>query len=126
MRLRDVLSITQAQLYSPDPSGTSDENILNREVRNGFGADLMSDALFFDMANGLLITGLVNPQAIRTAEMADVSAVLVVRGKCPLAETAQLAGQIGIPILCTKMTMFEASGQLYAAGLEPARRNDGI
>lgn len=125
MRLRDVLSFTRAHLYSSNPSETSNDDVLERKVKNAFGADLMSDALFYDMAQGLLITGLVNPQVVRTAEMADVSAILVVRGKCPLPETAQLAEQIDIPILCTRLTMFEACGQLFAAGLTSAEKNDG-
>jgi predicted transcriptional regulator len=115
MRLHDVLTITQAQLFSPDA-------MPDVEVCSGFGADLMSDVLHYDVAQGLLITGLINPQIVRTAEMADASAILMVRGKTPLLETITLARQIGLPIIGTQLTMFEACGRLYAAGLPAAGR----
>jgi predicted transcriptional regulator len=120
MRLRDVFTTTQARLLSPG----SAEFYLDGEVRSGFGADLMSDVLRYDVAHGLLITGLINPQIIRTAEMADAAAILMVRGKTPLSETVQLAQQIDIPIIGTDLTMFETCGRLYAAGLPAARRQD--
>jgi predicted transcriptional regulator len=118
MRLRDVLTITQARPLSPDPD-------LGREIQSGFASDLMSDVLCYDVAQGLLISGLTNPQVIRTAEMADVAAVLMVRGKVPLPETIDLANQVGIPILGTELIMFEACGRLYAAGLPACRRHSG-
>ncbi len=122
MRLQEVLTVVQAQLFSLNSAGWG--IALSREVRVGFGADLMSDVLRYDVAQGLLITGLVNPQIVRTAEMADVTAILMVRGKVPLPETVELAQQVGIPIIGTQMTMFEACGRLYAAGLSAARRQD--
>jgi len=67
-----------------------------REVRVAFGADLMSDVLRYDVSQGLLITGLINPQIVRTAEMADATAILMVRGKIPQPETCKLAEQVGI------------------------------
>jgi predicted transcriptional regulator len=117
MHLEDVLIHTEAWFISPDPD-------LGREVRSGFASDLMSDVLRYDVEQGLLITGLTNPQIIRTAEMADVAAVLVVRGKVPLQETVDLAHQVDIPILGTELIMFEACGRLHAAGLPACKRVD--
>ena len=110
MRLRDALTVTQAQILSPDPD-------LDLEIRTGLAADLMSDVLRYEVAGGLLVTGLTNPQIIRTAEVADVPAILMVRGKTPLPETVDLAHQVGISILGTQITMYEACGRLYEAGL---------
>jgi predicted transcriptional regulator len=115
MRLRDVLTLTQAQSLSPDPD-------LGREIQSGFASDLMSDVLCYDVSQGLLITGLTNPQIIRTAEMADAAAILVVQGKVPPPETVNLANQIDIPILGTGLIMFETCGRLHAAGLQACRR----
>jgi predicted transcriptional regulator len=85
----------------------------------------MSDVLCYDVAQGLLITGLTNPQIIRTAEMADVAAILVVRGKVPPPETVDLAEQLDIPMFGTNLIMFETCGRLYAAGLRPCKRQNG-
>jgi predicted transcriptional regulator len=124
MRLQDILTLTQADILVAGVTQPNHQNILNREVRVAFGADLMSDVLRYDVAQGLLITGLINPQIVRTAEMADASAILMVRGKKPLSETLQLAAEVNIPIIGTQMTMFETCGRLYAAGLPAAPRQD--
>jgi hypothetical protein len=110
MRLRDVIALTEAQAFTSniDPAC---------EIRSAFASDLMSDVLCFDVMHGILITGLTNPQMIRTAEMAEVAAVLMVRGKTPQPETVELAEELGIPLLGTRMIMFETCGRLYAAGL---------
>ena len=119
MRLQDILAATEAKPISPDPD-------LGREVRSGFASDLMSDVLRYDVTHGLLITGLTNPQIIRTAEMADVAAILMVRGKTPPPETVELACQVGIPIIGTELIMFEACGRVYAAGLPACRRYENV
>jgi hypothetical protein len=124
MRLQDVLTLTQASLSIRCPAQATRQAILAREVGVAFAADLMSDVLCYDVSRGLLITGLINPQIVRTAEMADVSAILMVRDKKPLPETIQLAEETDIPLMGTPITMFEACGRLYAAGLSPAPRQD--
>ena len=62
----------------------------------------MSDVLGRTHANGILVTGITNPQAVRTADIADIKAVCVVRGKQPEAETLALAKQKGHPALHDK------------------------
>ena len=94
---------------------------LSTEVRAGFAADLMSDALRYDLAGALLVSGLANPQVVRTAEMADVAAILMVRGKTPAPETLGLAEEVGVPFLGTELTMFESCGRLFAAGLHACK-----
>jgi predicted transcriptional regulator len=126
MRLDEVLTLTQAELYWPPPTDLCSRIALKRQVGNAFGADLMSDVLRYNVAHGLLITGLVNPQIVRTAEMADVTAILMVRGKKPMTETLEVARQVGIPILGTQLTMFEACGCLYTAGLKAALQHDDM
>ena len=83
----------------------------------GCGCDLMSDVLSFIKPNSLLLTGLTNPQVIRTAEMADIKAICFIRGKKPDKETVELAKSKNIPLLLTDLPMFEACGRLYKEGL---------
>jgi predicted transcriptional regulator len=87
------------------------------EVDSCYSADLMSDVLGRAKANGILVTGLSNVQAVRTAEVADIKAVCLVRGKKPDSNMVELAREKNIPLLVTKLTMFEACGLLYQAGL---------
>jgi hypothetical protein len=118
MRLRDVLTLTQARFISPNVNP-------NLEVRAGFAADLMSDALRYDLAGALLVSGLATPQVVRTAEMADVAAILMVRDKVPPPEALDLSEEVGIPFLSTELTMFETCGRLLAGGLLPCERCNG-
>jgi predicted transcriptional regulator len=87
---------------------------LGMEVKTAFGADLMSDVLAFAKSGSLLLTGLTNPQVIRTA---DIAAIIMVRGKKPAPETIRLAEELGIPILSTKLILFETAGRLYEKGI---------
>ena len=89
----------------------------DQEIVMGCGADLMSDVLAFTHDGTLLMSGLTNPQVVRTAEMAGIKAIVFVRGKIPPAETVALAEEKGIPLLASKYTMFETCGLLYKAGL---------
>jgi len=89
----------------------------NIEIEIGFAADLMSDVLVFARPNTLMLTGLVNPQAIRTAEMSDIPAILFVRGKRPPQHLLEQAEMAGIPLLLSPYTMYETCGRLYKAGL---------
>jgi len=90
---------------------------LGATIEMACGADLMSDVLAFTHAGTLLLTGLTNPQVIRTAEMAGIQAVVFVRGKYPPPETIALAEEKGIPLLASRYTMYETCGRLYQAGL---------
>ena len=110
MTLREVLSIVEGKLISKKAD-------LDLEVRMGCGSDLMSDVLAFTHEGTLLMTGLTNPQVVRTAEMAGIAAIVFVRGKLPPPETIALAEEKGIPLLASKYTMFETCGRLYRAGL---------
>jgi predicted transcriptional regulator len=111
MILREITNLLQAQVLVGD-------GLLDKiEVERCFSADLMSDVLGRTYANGILVTGITNPQAVRTADIADIRAVCVVRGKKPDADTVALAKQKEIPLFVTNLTMFEACGILYMNGL---------
>ena len=110
MKLRQVLSIIDGKAISKAID-------LDQEVQMGCGADLMSDVLAFSREGAILMTGLTNPQVVRTVELAGITAIVFVRGKLPPPETVTLAEEKGIPLLASKYTMFETCGRLYQAGL---------
>jgi len=92
---------------------------IQREVTKICASDLMSDVLtLVKHTNTLLLTGLVNPQVIRTAEVAEIVAICFVRGKKPLEDTVKLAKVKNIPLLSTQLCMYDACGKLYSAGLK--------
>lgn len=110
LTLREIKDILQCEVLSG-------EDKLDMSVEVACGADLMSDVLAFIKPNALLLTGLTNPQVIRTAEMVDIKAIVFVRGKRPDAEAIRLAREKHIPLLSTKFLMYESCGKLYMAGL---------
>ena len=110
MLLRDVQKILDAEvLVGADQ--------LDMEVHTAFGADLMSDVLAFADAGCLLLTGLTNPLVIRTADVLDIAAIILVRGKKPAPETLRAAAEKNIPVLSTQYILFESAGRLYAKGI---------
>ena len=90
---------------------------MEMDVTTAFGADLMSDVLAFAKPGSMLLTGLTNSQVVRTADILDIAAIVLVRGKKPAAETTQMAEELGIPILSTKLILFETAGRLYENGI---------
>lgn len=90
---------------------------LHRDVKTAFSADLMSDVLAFAKPKSLLLTGLTNPQVVRTASILDTAAIIIVRGKRPPEDTLKLAEELDIPVLLTRYILFETSGRLYANGI---------
>ena len=95
------------------------EENLDREVFSACGSDMMSDVLAYVKDQAVLLTGLVNPQVVRTAVMMDMRCIVFVRNKKPTDEMIQLAKESDIVILATQKRMFEACGLLYSGGLVP-------
>ena len=93
------------------------EEHLDREVRTACGSDMMSDVLAFSKDPGVLLTGLVNPQVVRTAEMLDIVCIIFIRGKKADEKLLQMARERDLVILETGHRMFTACGLLYEAGL---------
>ncbi len=93
------------------------EENLGHHVYSACGSDMMSDVLAYVKDQAVLLTGLVNPQVVRTAEMMDMVCIVFVRSKCPSEEMIALAKESGIVLMKTKKRMYEACGKLYASGL---------
>lgn len=91
---------------------------LNMEVETAFSADLLSDVLAFAKAGSLLLTGLTNPQIVRTASILDIAAIILVRGKIAPDETLRMADELEIPMLSTRYILFETSGRLFMNGIK--------
>lgn len=87
------------------------------EIRSACGADLMSDVMAFVKDKVVLLTGLITPQTIRTADLMDIKVVVFVRGKGPTEEMVEMGRSNDMVLLSTRNTMFISCGKLYAAGM---------
>lgn len=112
MTLKEIAEIIGAEIIA----GNEDAELV---VPNAYACDLMSDVLAFCPPGALLLTGLTNIQIVRTAQMLDLPALVFVRGKKPLEETLKLAKESDIPVLLTKLSLYETCGLLFKEGLIP-------
>ncbi len=118
MKLKTVKS-----LLKTDTIFETSEEAEDFEIKNACGADLMSDVLAFSNEKTLLLTGLTNPQVVRTAEMVGIKVIIFARGKEPEIGTVTLANQLNIFLYSTDMPLFEACGLLYKNGIGPEEMN---
>jgi predicted transcriptional regulator len=110
MNLSEIIELVDGTVLNPEVG-------LSIKIRGGCGADLMSDVLASSQPKAVLLTGLTNPQVVRTAQIAEIRAIIFVRGKQPQAETLVIASQENIPLISSPFGMFELCGRLHRAGL---------
>ncbi|HZJ78017.1 MAG TPA: DRTGG domain-containing protein [Clostridia bacterium] len=110
MKVSDIASVLNAEIICGS-------DLVDQEVYTACGSDMMSDVLAFVKEQGVLLTGLVNPQVVRTAEMMDMHCVVFVRGKTPDEAIIELAEERDIILLKTEIEMFTSCGILYSKGL---------
>jgi len=109
MKVRDIIDILKCEVLN--------EGSLDEEVKTACGSDMMSDVLAFVKDQSVLLTGLMNPQVVRTAEMMDMHCIIFVRGKEVNPSVVDLARQKDITVLATPYRMFTACGLLFTNGL---------
>ena len=119
MKIREIKDLLHCQVLCG-------EELLDREVHSACGSDMMSDVLAFVKDQAVLITGLVNPQVIRTAQMMDICCIVFVRGKMPPKEVVDLARETGIALLFSSERMYSACGILYQAGLQAGQPAESV
>ena len=110
MILKKLIDILSADILWGDEH-------LNTEIKLACGSDLLSDVLSFIKPESILFTGLINTQVVRTAEIAEITAICFVHGKKPQAEAVELARNKKIVLLTTSLSMYESCGRVYQAGL---------
>ena len=110
MDVRDVMRVLDAELICGEDS-------LDTEVHETCGSDMMSDVLAYVKDQAVLLTGLVNIQTVRTADMMDMVCIVFVRGKKPDEDMIALAKRRGMVLLRTDHRMFTACGLLWENGL---------
>ena len=110
MKIGEIKQILEANVIC------GEEN-MNAEVHTACGSDMMSDVLAYVKDQSCLLTGLVNPQVVRTADMMDMHCIIFVRGKKPDDAMIELANERGITLMSTRLRMFEACGRPWSNGL---------
>ena len=117
MTIREVMQALEAELLTPGAD-------LETQVHAACGSDMMSDVLAYVKDQSVLLTGLVNAQVVRTAEMMDMLCIVFIRGKRPDDAIIRLAQQRGIAVMTSPYRMFTACGLLYENGLKGGCETD--
>ncbi|MCL2539574.1 MAG: DRTGG domain-containing protein [Oscillospiraceae bacterium] len=110
MKISEIAAILSAKVLTADTD-------LEHEVFAACGSDMMSDVLAFVKNQAVLLTGLNNPQVVRTAEMMDMVCIVFVRGKTPDEVIVDMANKKSIAVLSTEKTLYKSCGLLYKHGL---------
>ena len=110
MTIAQIISLLEATSLSDTPD-------LEHTIESVCGSDMMSDVLAFSKDHSVLLTGLCNPQVIRTAEMLDIVCLIFVRGKKPDQTILDMAKERDLIVMETGHRMFSSCGMLYQAGL---------
>lgn len=110
MTVRDIKTILDCEVFCG-------EEYLDREVHTACGSDMMSDVLAYVKDQSILLTGLLNTQVVRTADMMDMLCIIFVRGKKPDDDIKALADERKIALMSTTHRMFTACGLLWENGL---------
>ncbi len=110
MKISELIKIVNATVYASD-------DLVDGEIMGAFASDMMSDVLAFAKDQDVLVSGLCNPQTIRTAVMLDMKCILLVRGKIPTPDMITLARANDIVLLSTMYKMYSTCGMLYEKGL---------
>ncbi len=110
MKISDIKDLLEAEVLCGG-------ECLEKEIHSACGSDMMSDVLAYVKDQAVLLTGLVNAQVIRTAEMMDMKCIVFVRSKRPSQDMIDLAEESGIAVLTTPKRMYDACGILYSSGL---------
>jgi len=111
MILQEIIEMLDAKLICGN-------ECQNTDIEKAAASDLMSDVLTLMEDDVLLITGLCNMQTIRTAEMADISHIIIVRDKQITPEMINLAKKSDICLIQTSFSMFKTCGLLWGRGVK--------
>jgi len=110
LKIEEIIKVIECKVITG-------EKYLDKDFTQVLAADLMSDVLAYTDPGAILLTGLRNVQSVITSHVAEVRAIVYVRGKVPDSEAIKLAEQKKIPLLSSRLSMFEACGRLFEKGL---------
>lgn len=106
MTVKDIVDALNLKVFSGEAG-------LNKQVTGGYTSDLLSDVMGNAQAGNVWITLQTHVNVMAVATLKDISAVILVKGLEPEANTLVQSNNEEIPILGTNLQAFEISGQLY-------------
>jgi predicted transcriptional regulator len=91
----------------------SGQNGLENEATGGYVSDLLSDVIGNAKDGQIWITLQTHQNIIAVASLKDISAVIIVKGAVPEADTVEKSNIENIPLLLTDKDTFNITGRLF-------------
>ena len=91
----------------------SGQNGLDNNATGGYVSDLLSDVIGNAKEGQIWITLQTHQNIIAVASLKDISAVIIVKGAVPEADTIEKSNTENIPLLITDLDTFNITGRLF-------------
>ena len=88
-------------------------NGLSREITGGYVSDLLSDVIGHAAEGNIWITLQTHQNIVAVASLKELSAIIIVKGSAPDADTIRRSNEENIPLLSTAMDTFRITGEIY-------------
>jgi hypothetical protein len=108
MTILDIAEVLKAEVLVKG-DGT------DKPVQHVVSSDLMSDVLVVDDEDILLLTSLASDQVLRTAQIDGAIGVVVVNGKPLPSSMVNVANDLHITLMTTKLTKYDSCVAVYEA-----------
>lgn len=94
--------------------------VYDKDVEGAFISDMISDVMAGAKAGNVWVTVQTHKNVAAAANLVDISAVIVVRGKKVPEDTIQMADRAKMTIFTTDLDSFQLAVKLYEAGVRPS------
>ncbi len=108
MTMAEIAVVIEAKAVLPNDTAT---------IQGVYCSDMLSDVLGNAEEDYLWITVQNHRNIVAVAETRDLPVILIAAGRPVLDDTQEQARNLGVAIYSTPLTVYEAAGRLYEAGL---------
>lgn len=106
MKITDIITELNLKVVSG-------HNGLSNEITGGYVSDLLSDVMGNAKEGQIWITLQTHQNIIAVASLKDISAIIIVKGFIPEADTIEKSNIENIPVLITELDTFNFTGRLF-------------
>jgi predicted transcriptional regulator len=94
--------------------------ISDTEIEGAFISDMLSDVMAGATAGNVWVTVQTHKNIVAAANLVDVPAIIIVRGKKVPEDTVKMADRVGVTLFETDLDTFQVAVRLFEAGVKPA------
>ncbi len=92
-------------------------DVYDKDVEGAFVSDMVSDVMAGAKPASVWVTTQTHKNVVAAANLVDIAAVIVTRGRPVSDETLEMASRAELTILTTDLDTYSLVGKLHAAGV---------